>query len=130
MITVEIPGLKLASEANDHHFWRGRHTRSKEQRGLVMVVLRARLSRADVVFPIKVTITRIAPRALDTDNLAGSAKHVRDAIAEWLGVDDGVAERDNRVLWVVEQRQGKPRFVGVEIRIEARKAAAATGATE
>ena len=45
------------------------------------------------VFPIVVTITRLGPRALDSDNLASSGKHVRDAIATWLGVDDGVAER-------------------------------------
>jgi hypothetical protein len=36
-----------------------------------------------------VTLTRIGPRDLDSDNLAGSAKAVRDAVARWLGVDDG-----------------------------------------
>ena len=49
--------------------------------------------------PLKVTITRIAPGKLDDDNLTGSAKHVRDGIADALGIDDG----DPRITWVVEQ---------------------------
>lgn len=49
--------------------------------------------------PLKVTITRVAPGKLDSDNLTGSAKHVRDGIADALGIDDG----DPRITWVVEQ---------------------------
>lgn len=39
--------------------------------------------------PIAVTLTRCAPSGgLDDDNLVGSLKAIRDAVAEWLGVDD------------------------------------------
>jgi hypothetical protein len=39
--------------------------------------------------PCTVVLKRCAPsRGLDDDNLTGSLKAVRDAVAEWLGVDD------------------------------------------
>ncbi len=54
--------------------------------------------------PLRVVITRMAPRSLDDDNAARAAKSVRDAVAAWLGVDDG-----NRklVVWEVEQEKQK-----------------------
>jgi len=39
--------------------------------------------------PWRVVITRVGPRVLDDDNRTASAKGVRDAVAAWLGVDDG-----------------------------------------
>ena len=39
--------------------------------------------------PWRVTIVRVGPRVLDDDNRTASAKGVRDAVAAWLGVDDG-----------------------------------------
>jgi hypothetical protein len=49
-----------------------------------------------------VTITRVSPGRLDDDGATASAKHVRDAVAVWLGVDDA----DHRVRFVVEQAKG------------------------
>lgn len=54
--------------------------------------------------PVTVTITRIGHRTLDTDNLAISAKAVRDAIARQYGVDDG----DPRYTWEYAQEKAKP----------------------
>ena len=62
--------------------------------------------------PAVVTITRLAPTSLDSDNLQGSAKHVRDAIAAWLGVDD----RDPRVTWHVGQERQKTYGVRLALR--------------
>lgn len=42
--------------------------------------------------PLRVVMVRRGPRRLDSDNLAASCKHARDAIAEWFGVDDGKDE--------------------------------------
>lgn len=102
---LTIPGLKLVSEANraSHEHWRVRQNRVKEQRDLValaLVVTRApRLTgRLDC------TITRCGGRGLDSDNLAGSGKAVRDAIAEHLGVSDGPR---GPVRWRVDQRPGE-----------------------
>jgi len=46
-----------------------------------------------------VTLTAYLPRYLDSDNLVGALKPVRDEIAEWMGVDDA----DHRILWECEQ---------------------------
>jgi hypothetical protein len=39
--------------------------------------------------PFEVEIVRVGPVHMDSDNVVGSAKHVRDTIAKLLGVDDG-----------------------------------------
>lgn len=51
--------------------------------------------------PVVVTLTRVAPRALDDDNLAYSFKAIRDGVADGLGVRDN----DPRVSWRYEQRK-------------------------
>ena len=111
-ITVTIPGLRLVSEANSHAHFRERQKRAKAQNTLVDLVMR---TRARVAPPCEVRITRIAPQGLDSDNLAGSAKHVRDALARWIGVDD----RNPEVTWHVGQAKGKPREYGVRITVRA-----------
>jgi hypothetical protein len=63
-----------------------------EQRGVVLAAVRPRIPRK-VPDRLVVYMTRIAPRALDTDNLASCAKAVRDSIAEALGIDDRDAHR-------------------------------------
>jgi hypothetical protein len=62
-----------------------------------------------------VTFVRLAPRALalDSDNLISCAKHVRDALAVLLGVND----RDPRVEWRVQQEKAKN--YGVRIVVKA-----------
>lgn len=50
-----------------------------------------------------VRLTRSAPRGLDDDNLAGSLKAARDAVAKWLEVDDRELER---VRYFVYQAKG------------------------
>lgn len=57
-------------------------------------------------------LCRVGPRKMDSDNLAGSLKAVRDGIADGLGYKD-----DSRIEWEYSQRLGPNR--GVEIRIEA-----------
>ena len=53
---------------------------------------------------ITVTLTRISPGYLDDDGLiAGDFVHVRDGVADWLGLDD----RDSRVRFEYRQ-QGCP----------------------
>lgn len=54
--------------------------------------------------PCTITLTRIAPSSgMDDDGLAGSLKGVRDAVADWIGVDDRHAEV---VRYVCKQARG------------------------
>lgn len=119
MISLTIP-LRTVSEANAHTHWRTRQKRAKGQRtaaGLVVAAASADFTVRDLNAlrkrQLTVTLTRIAPRALDSDNLAGSQKHVRDGVADALGIDD----RDPRVTWAYAQEKGKPGFYGVRIEI-------------
>ncbi len=59
-----------------------------------------------------VTLTRIGKRKLDSDNLQGGFKAIRDAIAKAFGIDDG----SDRWGWRYDQRVEK-RY-GIEITIE------------
>ena len=113
-VSVTLPGIRVYSESNEHTHWRIRAKRAKDQQFIVTVVLGPTVARyMMMVAPLTVTMTRVAPsKGLDSDNLVGSMKHVRDGIAKVLGIDDS----DPRVLWVVEQRKGA---WTIEIRIEA-----------
>ena len=113
-VCVPIPGLRTVCELNAHEHWRVRSKRAKTQRELVTLVLRRTVAPMMLVgAPLVVTLTRVAPsQGLDDgDNLPSAHKHVRDAVAALLGIDD----RDPRVSWRYAQRRGP---WGIEIAIE------------
>lgn len=62
-----------------------------------------------------ITLARISPRKLDSDNLASSLKAIRDGIAEAIEVDDG----DARIAWKYEQEKGGKGAQTVRVLIEA-----------
>lgn len=107
--------LRIVSELNQRGHWAKHSARKAEHRGMCRMhlsqalALRARLFES--VMPCSVTLTRIAPRELDTDNLAGAFKACRDGIADALGVKDN----DPRVAWVYEQTKGEPREYAIRI---------------
>lgn len=108
-LSVEIPGLRLVSEANERGAWHRGALRAAEQRRLVGLTLR---TRAKIAVPCEVRIIRVAPCALDDDNLARACKAVRDEVAHWLGIDD----RDERVTWHVGQVKAKRYGVRILVR--------------
>jgi hypothetical protein len=112
-VRVSLP-LALVSEANARGSWHSSSARAAKQRALVGVVLRQRIAPA---LPCTVRLVRVAPRAFDGDNLQRAMKAVRDAVADWLGVDDG----DPRVSWHYAQATGKPREHRVDITAEPRR---------
>jgi hypothetical protein len=99
-----VDGLRLDVTLNTRGHWAAKARKIAAQRAAV----------ADAIglcdrpaLPCVVTITRRSlGRALDDDNAVSSAKATRDAVAEWLGVDD----RDPRVTGVVAQERA-PRDV-------------------
>lgn len=115
---VEIPGLRLDVTANSRLHWAARAKRVKRQRAVVGLMLRA-VGRPTL--PCVVTITRRSPGTLDDDNAVSSAKATRDAVAQWLGVDD----RSPLVTWVVAQERGP-----WGVRVAVRGSSASAGAAE
>lgn len=103
--------IRLESLANKREHWSARARRAKAHRRATWLAI----AGAPKPLPCVVTITRVGPRPLDTDNLAISAKHCRDQIAAHLGVDDN----DPRVEWIYKQSKGGPRVYEVRVMIEA-----------
>jgi hypothetical protein len=111
-VILTIP-MRLPSAANlrEHHMVR--HRRVKQQRQAVAMFIGGRPKPA---LPVVVTLTRVAPRALDGDNCQSAFKAVRDEIARWLGVSDN----HPGVTWEYWQRRGGVGVYAVVVRVEGR----------
>ena len=106
--------IRIVSEANDRSHWAVKHKRKSAQQTEMIIVLRNVLRESPkVAFPCVVTLTRIGPRAIDSDNLANGFKGVRDAIAGELEIDDG----DSRIKFEYEQEAIGKREYGVRVKI-------------
>jgi hypothetical protein len=108
--TVTIP-MRLPSAANLREHWAKKAKRVADQRRTVGAYLGG---GPRPTLPVEVTLTRIAPRALDGDNLQHAFKGTRDEVARWLSVDDA----DPRVTWTYRQRKGGVGVQAVEVRLE------------
>lgn len=97
-LSVRVPQLVPPSlnHGGGREHWAARARRVAKERMMVRLALSVQ-SRPKL--PLLVTLTRCAPRQLDSDNAVGALKAVRDEVAAWLGVDD----RDERIEWVVAQ---------------------------
>ena len=109
--------VKTVSEANKREHWAVRAKRTKEQRTRAKQRTRAAMRQQGPCIgtkpnPILVHMVRMGPRKLDSDNLAGALKHVRDGIADALGVDDG---DDAQALWTYGWGKNKTYWVNVSI---------------
>lgn len=111
-LTFEVP-VKLISEANQREHWAIKNKRKKAQQRAVELTWLA--GRYRVAPPVCITLTRVGVRRLDPDNLAGSCKHVQDALAKCIGVDDGDFRK---VRWIYEQRKGSPKQYLLEVCIQ------------
>ena len=106
MIKLKVP-IKIVSEFNNFEHWRIKHKRHKMQKLHVAYALRT----LSISLPIHVTLTRIAPRKLDGDNLQGGLKWARDAVSEFLipGKRAGMADSDPLITWHYAQEKGLPK---------------------
>ena len=110
--------IKTASEANSSEHWTKKAKRHRLQKRRIKVAFLA--DRPQIALPCLVSLTRIAPRVLDShDNLPMSMKYIVDSIAEELtgNMVAGRADDDNRITWLYAQKKGKVREYGVRIQI-------------
>ena len=114
VLCVRLP-IRTASESNARDKW-GKIKRTTEQRGLAGFTVTPLSSKVDG--PYLVTITRVAPRKLDTGNLAASLKAVQDGTADALAINDG---DEDAATWRYEQRKGGRGEYAVEIEIMRRE---------
>jgi hypothetical protein len=105
-------GMRTVPGLNGRELWQARCRRVKRERECVGWALK---TTSKPCIPCSVLLTRCAPSGgLDDDNLTGALKGVRDAIAEWLGVDDKLRFQvryryaQRRGPWGVEISFGPP----------------------
>lgn len=122
ILVMDLPGLEVLSEANETGHWAKRYKRFEEQKRQVAVILTAlyptlpQTLRHLAKLPnvrLRGTFTRRGAKDFDTDNLAGSFKGVQDAVAEWVGIDDG------NKIWDWNYAQETPCPIGLRIEISA-----------
>lgn len=112
LFTATIP-VQVVSEANQREHWGARNKRKKGQQDVTMLMLQSKFPNGKHLRPIKqINLVRVIAnkgRVMDTDNLFGSVKHVVDALARWLDLDD------RHFPIQVTQRRGITSAVEVEI---------------
>lgn len=96
IVTFNLP-IKVISEANCRDHWAKKMKRVKTQRSTAFWMC------PKFSVPCIVTLTRIGKRTLDSDNLAGAFKGVRDGIADRIGIDDG----SPLIEWRYAQEKGE-----------------------
>lgn len=112
MIEWILP-IKTVSESNSSEHWSKKHKRHKAQRHRISVAFMEH--RKPIQLPCTITMTRLAPRKLDDDNLRGALKWIRDAIADQIipGKACGRADDDERITWQYGQESAKEQGVKI-----------------
>jgi hypothetical protein len=113
-VTVFSIPLRLNVSLNSRMHWAKRAKIVRAQRAAVALSWSRWGMKGKATEPSVVTLSRIAPRRVDDDNLRGLLKGVRDEVATQLGVDDG----GKLVKWRYEDRKGAVREHAVQIRVE------------
>lgn len=113
VVRVRLP-LRIVSVANLREHWAKKAARTKTHRLTAWAELRASGVTVPSRDPLRITLTRIAPRKLDTDNLSSGCKAVRDGVADWLGC----ADNHPTLTWAYAQRRGAPKEYAAEVLIE------------
>lgn len=101
-------GLKAVSTLNQREHWSRKAKRAKIHRRSAHL---ACIPFKKVKLPIIVTFTRYGIGKLDSDNLQGAFKSIRDGVADWLKVDDASPD----IEWKYQQEKGE---YAVKIEIE------------
>lgn len=116
-MTTHVLPMALPSVANLREHWKVRATRAKAHRSAARVKLgrcEPHASWLGLGGVVVVTLTRVAARPLDDDNLASAAKSLRDGVADALGVTD----RHPHLTWRYRQERTKPKtlpFVRIQL---------------
>ena len=119
MKTIFSLNLRTRNPLNLRECWQVKHSRAKLHRRVAWLCLAPPLYswRSGPLGgqPLIVTLTRVAPRQLDSDGLICSLKAVRDGVADALGRDDS---QKSGIEWKYAQRRGARREYSVEIVID------------
>jgi len=117
--TVLKVRMTLISEANNHEYWRKKYVRNKKHKNSVRRVWLSK--RPTIRLPCKVSLTRIGPRLLDSDNLAYAFKAVRDELGDLIipGLAPGRADGEGMgIEWFYKQEKSTNNINWIIVEIE------------
>lgn len=109
-LEFEVP-IKASTSQNARMHWAQLARVRKSEKAAVAYRFHPRGMKPFLI----ITLTRIAPSAMDDDNLAGVLKGIRDGVAARLGIDDG----SPLVRWLYRQERRGVREYAVVVRVEA-----------
>ena len=111
---IEIP-LRLHSESRFADHWTKRNKRKKAHYNIVRLYYKLNV-KAPVFPPVQITLTRIAPRSLDYDNLVSAFKFIRDAVADLVMPGLKMGRADEKMEFIYKQEK-KSKVYSVKIEI-------------
>lgn len=100
-LEILVP-IHVVSEMNQHEHWAVRHRRNTAQQQSFAAYWMAFARGIRIEPPCVIKLTRIGLNKMDDGNLGAAFKHVQDAIAKSIGIDDG----DPRLRWEYHQITG------------------------
>jgi hypothetical protein len=109
-LELRIP-ISATTTQNSRMHWSQRARRVEAEHNAVIYAWSK--ARPKIEPTTRITLTRFGPRELDGDNLQGSLKGIRDAIAKKLKIDDG----SKLVEWVYRQEIGEYEVVALVERV-------------
>lgn len=114
---VTVPGVAVVSEANRRDHWAVNRKRARLQQEATLLALAGLGKDARDTLRgakrVRVRFVRIGGKKLDSDNLVGAFKAIRDALAKWLRIDDG----SDRLDWDWPVQESGQRGFRIELRI-------------
>lgn len=117
-LVTTVPGVKIVSEANLRQHWSARAKRAKLQKhhtATAVQLFGRDCHRAVIAAPrVNVKLVRLGGRRIDSDNLIGGFKAVRDQIATWCGRDD---RHDEIYTWIYAQENAHTPGFRIEIEV-------------
>lgn len=112
-VPVEL-NSQSGGNSRQSHFIRAARVK-KQREALSLAILAAGFrhvfERGHLRLPLHVRCTRVAPNALDSDNLTIAFKALRDELCKHLGVDD----KTGLIRWSYAQRKGAVREYGATL---------------
>ena len=112
-VVFTIP-VRTGRGLNDRLTWRARAAKVKAHRTAAYLMGKSRLQGSTEVLPLRVVLCRLSAGELDSDNLQGALKAIRDGLADALGLKDN----DPRVTWEYSQFKVKRGKFGVRVTLE------------
>lgn len=121
--------IRTVSEANSREHWHKKAQRHQQQQHFVRMAYSSLAIKPST--PCQVTLTRLAPRRLDSDNLQMSFKWIRDELADLILPEEtkiyvnrkgklktlkGRADDDPRITWLYSQERAPA--LGIRIDVE------------